>query len=202
MPAFVVEAKTWNAGLVRPFAPMAKVEEAAKVEMTLPLLSTEKSVVVPSEVEDAIAKSVVRLPDAPLGVAMESSAYGEEVPTPRLLLALFQKRLDAPPNELLLLNCICPLEPPGVEPLPPQAEPVVETWPKLLTCKQFVDPLPRPDTTRLVIEAPPLKVWLPLQVLVSVSKVEDAEEPPPPLPVMQVPFKAKQPAVRLMPPVE
>ena len=47
-----------------------------------PVLLTLKSVVVAVGVEDAIAKSVDKLPVAPLGVAIESRAYGEVVPTP------------------------------------------------------------------------------------------------------------------------
>ena len=84
---------------------------------------------------------------------------------PRLLALVFHHRFEAPPKVLALLNWICPFEPPGVLPDPPQAEPVEEICPRLLICKQFVDVLPRPDITRLVVEAPALKVWSWLQVL-------------------------------------
>src|SRR5580692_10174219 len=78
---------------------------------------------------------------------------------PRRLLALSHHKFDAPPKVALLLNCIWPLDPPGELPLPPQAEPVDETCPRLLICKQFVPVLPRFDITRFVVEAPALKVW-------------------------------------------
>jgi hypothetical protein len=82
---------------------------------------------------------------------------------PSLLLLLSHQRLEAPPKVLALLNCIWPLDPPGVLPDPPQAEPVDETCPRLLICKQFVPVVPRFDITRLVVEAPALKVWRLLQ---------------------------------------
>ncbi len=86
------------------------------------------------------------------------------MPIPRLAVPLLHQRLAAPPKALALLNCTCPDEPPGVLPLPPQAEPVEETCPMLLICKQFVDVLPSPEITRLVVDAPMLKVWSWLQV--------------------------------------
>ena len=63
--------------------------------------------VVAVAVEEATEKSednAVPVVLSATGVATESSAAGAAVPTPKLLLPLFQKRLDAPPNELLLLN--------------------------------------------------------------------------------------------------
>ena len=50
--------------------------------VVVPMLLTLKSVVVAVAVEEAMAKSVVWLPLAPFGVAIESCAYGEVVPIP------------------------------------------------------------------------------------------------------------------------
>ena len=99
------------------------------------------------------------------GVLIANSPQGENVPIPRLLVVLFHQRFDAPPKVLALLNCTSPGEPPGVLPDPPQAEPVEDTTPSALICKQFVDVLPRPEMTRLVVDAPALKVWSWLQLL-------------------------------------